>query len=241
MSNRRLAALVGAATVSVLALPASSLAATLAPLKPCYVSLATSTPQVEAIDVAGGGFAPNSKVDIAVDGRTVVVNVPVDPAGNLPPGVRAPAPFQPEGDKPFQLVATQQGDPAATATQASRVSALNVSVKPQRARPSSKVRFRGRGFTGPGRVYAHYRYRNKTRERVSFDPSGPCGKFSARKRQIPVRRAGTGRWTVQFSQQKSYSSNPPTMFVRLTILVTRTVRFSSLTPAPSSEFGFPAG
>lgn len=239
MSNRRLAALVGAVTVSALALPASSLAATLAPLKPCYVSLARSG-QVELIDVAGGGFAPNSRVDIAVDGRPVG-SVLVDPAGNLPPGLRAPAPSQPEGEKPFQVVATQQGDPAVTASQSSRVSALTVGIKPRRARPSSKVRFRGRGFTGPGRVYAHYRYRNKTRERVSFKKQGPCGTFAARKRQIPVRRPGTGAWTVQFSQQKKYSSKPSTMFVRLTILVTRTVRFSSLTPAPSSEFGFPAG
>ncbi len=39
MSIRRLAALAGAATVSALALPAVSPAATLAPLKPCYVSV----------------------------------------------------------------------------------------------------------------------------------------------------------------------------------------------------------
>ncbi len=166
----------------------------------------SSPPQleVELIDVAGGGFAPNSKVDISVDGKVVVANVPVDPQGNLPPGVQAPR-RSPEGDKPFQLVATQQGDPAATASQASRVTALNVGIQPRKARPSSKVRFRGRGFTGPGRVYAHYRYKNKTRKTVSFKPSGPCGTFSARKRQIPVRRPGTGQWTVQFDQQKSYA------------------------------------
>lgn len=241
MSIRRIGVLAGAVAVPALALPTSSLAATLAPLKPCYVSL-PSPPRVEAIRVAGGGFAPNSKVDIAVDGRTAVANVPVDAAGNLPPAVPGVlAPFTREGDKPFQVVATQQGDPAITASQSSRVTALTVGIQPRRARPSSRVRFRGRGFTGAGRVYAHYRYRNKTRERVSFKPSGPCGKFSARKRQIPVSRPGTGTWTVQFSQQKNYARRPATMFVRLKIFVTRTVRFSSLTPAPSSEFGFPTG
>ncbi len=246
MSIRRLAALAGAATMSALALPAASLGATLAPLKPCYVSVEDQRNpgkplELEPIDVAGGGFAPNSKVDIAVDGKVVVANVPVDPQGNLPAGVQAAPPFVSDGDKPFQLVATQQGDPAATASQASRVTALNVGIQPRRARPSSKVRFRGRGFTGPGRVYAHYRYKNKTRKTVSFKPSGPCGQFSARKRQIPVSRPGTGQWTVQFDQQKAYARTPSTVFVRLSILVTRTVRFSSLTPAPSSEFGFPAG
>lgn len=241
MSIRRFAALAGAAAVSALAVPAPSLAATLAPLKPCYVSVATSPPQLELINVAGGGFAPNAKVDIAVDGRPAVSNVPVDAQGNLPAGVRAPAPFTPEGDRPFQLVATQQGDPAATASQSSRVSALNVRIKPRRARPSSRVRFQGRGFTGPGRVYAHYRYKNRTRKTVSFKPKGACGTFSARKRQIPLPRVGTGRWTVQFDQQKRYAPQPSTVFVRLAIDVTRTVRFSSLTPAPNGEFGFPAG
>lgn len=242
MSIRRLAALAGAATVSALALPAVAPAATLAPLKPCYVSVDRPpplSPEVELIDVAGGGFAPNSKVDISVDGKVAVANVPVDPQGNLQ--TQAPAPLVSEGDKPFQLVATQQGDPAATASQASRVTALNVGIQPRRARPSSKVRFRGRGFTGAGRVYAHYIYKNKPRKRVSFKPRGPCGTFSARKRQIPVSRPGTGQWIVQFDQQKSYARKPSSVFVRLAILVTRTVRFSSLTPAPNGEFGFPAG
>ncbi len=98
MSIRRLAGLGGAATLIALALPGSALAATLAPLKPCYVASPRSEPpEAEAIFLAGGGFAPNSKVDISVDGAVAVANVPVDAAGNLPPELQSPAPLQTEG------------------------------------------------------------------------------------------------------------------------------------------------
>ena len=241
MKIRRLATLGAVATVTVAAAPATALGATLAPLKPCYVSVPTSPPQLELITVTGSGFTPNSKVDVSVDGRTAVNGVPVDGAGNLPAGVQAPAPFIAQRDKPFSVVATEQGNAASTATQASRVTALNVGIQPRKARPSSRVLFRGRGFTGAGPVYGHYRYKGKTRKTVTFKPKGPCGTFSQRKKQIPVSRPGTGQWLLQFDQQKRYARTPSSVFVRLKIVVTRTVRFSSLTPAPTSEFGFPAG
>ena len=123
--------------------------------------------------------------------------------------------------------------PAATGT--SRVTPLSVTIRPTRARPSSRVRFRGRGFTGKGRVYAHYRYKGRTRKRVSFKPRGACGTFTARKRQIPVARVRTGEWTVQFDQQKKYERKPDTAFVRLKIIVSRTVKFSR--DAQASAFG----
>jgi len=241
MHIHRLATLGAVVTVSAVAAPATALGATIEALKPCYVSVPTSPPQVEAMSLRGGGFTPNSKVDIAVDGSPAVTNVAVDPAGNLPPDLQAPAPVIAQRDKAFQIVATQQGNPAVTATTTSRVTALNVGIQPRRARPSSRVLFRGRGFTGEGPVYAHYRYKGKTRKTVKFKPSGPCGKFSQRKRQIPVSRPGTGQWTVQFDQQKRYERTPESVFVRLVIRVTRTVRFSTLPPAPKGEYAFLGG
>ncbi len=226
MSIRRLIALAITAAIGALALPAAALGAAFTAIKPCYVSLPTDNPQTELVDLAGNGFTPNSKVDIAFDGATVVSGAPVDPAGNLGTAARvtAPAPFVAKGEKAFQIVATEQGAAGPAISQATRVTALNVGIQPRKARPSSRVLFRGRGFTGKGNVYAHYRYKGKTRRRVTFKPTGPCGTFTTRKRQIPVDNPGTGQWTVQFDQQKKYARRPASVFVRLSILVTRTVR-----------------
>jgi hypothetical protein len=226
MHLRRNAALAGAATFAALAAPGAASAATLAPLKPCYVAVPSSPPQVERIDIGGSGYTPNSRVDIAVDGVPAVSGAPVDAAGNIAPGVQATAPFIAQRDKAFTVTATDQGNPANVATATSRVTALNVGIQPRRARPSSRVLFRGRGFTGAGKVFAHYRYKGRTRRTVTFTPTGPCGRFTTRKTQIPVSRPGTGSWTVQFDQQKRYARVPSSVFVRLTINVTRTVRFS---------------
>ncbi len=225
MEIRRLATLGGVATVTALAVPATALGASFTALKPCYVSLPGTAPQTEPVDLAGTGFAPGVPVDVDVDGRRTN-GIPVDAAGRLggdPANpILTPSPFIARRERAFRIVASQNGQPVATAT--SRVTALNVSLSPTRARPSRRITFRGRGFTGPGKVYAHYRFRNRTRATVSFTPEGPCGTFTARRRQIPVANPGTGEWTVQFDQQRKYSRVPTTVFVRLTIVVTRVPR-----------------
>lgn len=227
-SNRRLATLGCVAASTALAWPAAASAATFTSIKPCYVSLPGTSPVVEQITLSGTGFAPSVPADIDIDGSRAISGAPVDGAGTLGPDpaspVQAPSPFIASKDRPFQIVAFQNGAPAATAT--SQATALNVGLSPRRARPSRAVTFRGRGFTGAGKVYAHYRFKGRTRRTVTFKPKGPCGTFTAKKRQIPVSNPGTGTWTVQFDQQKKYSSTPSSVFVRLTILVSRTVRFN---------------
>ena len=222
----RLAA-VTVAVAAALGLPGAAAAAALTAIKPCYVSLPGTAPQSELIALSGSGFTPGSHVDIDIDGERRVNGAPVDAAGNLgadaPP--TTPSPFVADRDRTFTITATEQGGTSPVVVVQSQATALNVGISPRRARPSKKVRFRGRGFTGAGKVYAHYRYKGKTRKTVTFKPKGPCGKFDARKRQIPVRRPHTGEWTVQFDQQKRYSAMPKSVFVRLKILVTRTIRF----------------
>lgn len=228
MSNSRLAALVLVAALGALALPGAAFGAAFTALKPCYVSLPSDNPRTELINLSGTGFTPNARVDVAVDGAPAVSGAPVDAAGNLAADPAAPlvvpSPFVAERDREIQIVATEQGAAAPAISQATRVTALNVGIQPRRARPSSRVLFRGRGFTGGGKVYAHYRYKGRTRKTVTFAPTGPCGRFTARKRQIPVSHPGTGQWTVQFDQQRRYSRLPSSVFVRLSILVTRTLR-----------------
>lgn len=225
MSIRRLTPYGSVVTFALLALPGSAFGATLAPLKPCYVSVPSAARQVEPIVVAGSGFTPASRVDVSVDGAPKVTGVPVDPAGNLPAGVQVPAPFVSERDRPFSVVVSEQGNPANVVTATSQITALSASFQPRGGRPGRKVTFTGRGFTLPGRVYLHYRYKGKTRKVVTVKPSGPCGRFSVRRRLFPFSPVGTGRWIVQFDQQKKYSRTPRSAFVQQGVTVTRTVRF----------------
>ena len=44
-----------------------------------------------------------------------------------------------------------------------------------------------------------------------------------RHRQIPIRRAQTGRWSLQVDNQPVYRPQPATPFVRLSITVERIV------------------
>src|SRR5215211_8122232 len=87
-------------------------AATLEPLKPCYVSVTAGTR--EGVDVAGSGFTPGAIVDIALDGA-VQRTVAADAAGALPPQVLT-APYQPRRQRAFSVTAAERGNPANAVT-----------------------------------------------------------------------------------------------------------------------------
>jgi len=225
MPSRRAARLAAALAVALLALPAGARAATLDPLKPCYVSVTPETR--EGIDVGGSGFGPGSTVDLSVDGA-VHRTVQADAAGNLPPQVLQ-APHQPKGQRAFSVVAAERGNAINSVTLGSNVTALNLGVQPRRARPSKRVTFRGRGFTRAERVYAHYLFKGKVRRTVMLAAAtkGPCGTFTARRRQIPVKHPKTGTWTLQVDQQRRYSRAPDSVFVRVSIDVRRVFKLRS--------------
>ena len=75
---------------------ATAHAATLTPLKPCYISVTQRTPgdppeiTRERLDLAGSGFTPGALVDVSLDG-TLERTIQADAAGNLPPQVAAVA------------------------------------------------------------------------------------------------------------------------------------------------------
>lgn len=226
MSSRSLA-VSGALLVAVLA-PASAQAAVINPLKPCYVTAGTAqAPQAEGVSIVASGFTPNSKVDLSIDGAPVQngQGLQTDPTGALNALPEVPAPFIAEGSRDFTVTLTEQGNPANTVTATAKTTALNVSVKPKRARPSKRIRFRGAGFTDDKAVYAHYLYKGKVRRtvRMARNP-GTCGTWRKRARQIPIDEPGTGLWTVQFDQSKKYrapgSPSLTGVYVRLRINVT---------------------
>jgi hypothetical protein len=211
------AALAGA--ILAMALPATATAADLEPLKRCYVSV---TPEIrEPLLLDGEGFTPNAFLEMRVDGDLVSTEQ-ADPLGYLGPMESVSAPYQPEGQRTFQVSIAEQGNPLNVVTRTTRVTALDVDLRPASAKPSRVIRWSGRGFMAQRRIHAHYIYRGRSRKTVVLGrPSGPCGTFSVRRRQFPFTPR-TGTWTVQVDQDARHRSRPRSNYVRLAIIVSRT-------------------
>src|SRR5215218_5291418 len=143
--SARTPAVTGALLIALL-VPASAEAATIQPLKPCYVTAGTAEqPQAEGVQISAAGFTPNSKVDLAVtlDGQPSMTlpGLQTDAAGNLNVAPeQLGAPFVASGTHEFVLTLTQQDNPANTVSATSKTTALGLSVKPKRARPSKTIR-----------------------------------------------------------------------------------------------------
>lgn len=216
--------------LSALSPAIAAAAPTLSKIKSCYVSVridrATGQAITESVALRGSGFTANSRVDVSIDGVDAVTGVQIDGNGNLPPGA-IKAPYIRKGSRKFVVTVTEQGNPAQTVSTPSRVTALRVDVKPSRARPRSRITFRGTGFTGKQRtIWAHYVRGNsrKAKKTVRLGRAkGVCGSFKVKRRQFPFTPR-TGTWTVQIDQQKRYSKRPNSVFVRLQIVVRRILR-----------------
>ena len=214
----------GGALVAALGAPAAAQAAPeIAPLKPCYVTAQTDEgPRSEGMEIAATHFTPNSSVDLTIDGAPVEGGTGLKAGASGELSVSIPAPFVPEGSDAFTVTLTEQGNPANTAWQTAKSTALGVSLEPPSARPSQKVRFEGLGFTEDEAIYAHYIHKGKVREtvRMARKPRG-CGRFRTRRRQFPMRNPRLGKWTVQFDQSRRFvdPAQDPINFVRLGIRV----------------------
>jgi hypothetical protein len=226
-------ALAGAAIATLAAVPQTAAAATIDPLKPCYV--AARQDQRETIRVVAHGFTPGAFVNLYID--NVFQQPPVgtappqaDPNGDVgsdaTPGY-VMAPYPETRQRLFQLRLTEPpknpADPTdlgISATATAKVTRLMVTQTPRTATTSSRVRFRGRGFTQPGAaVYAHYVFAGKDRQTVRVaTPYGSCGLFSVKLRQFPMKKPRVGTWTIQFDQLRKYVPNPP-IFTSLAITV----------------------
>jgi hypothetical protein len=211
-----------AAVLGAVALPAPALAtpALTDPLKPCYVSVDPAARQV--INIHASGFTPASPVDVTVDDAGPVETYEVNRFGNVFAKIQAP--YQQSGERPITVTLAER-DSANTLTLSTRVTALAVTLKPKRAATSSRIRFRGRGFTRQKAIWAHYVFQGRVRKTVRFAtlPSGACGTFSVRRRQIPIAHPRAGVWTLQVDQQKRWSPKPKSVFVPIPITVRRVI------------------
>jgi hypothetical protein len=106
----------------------------------------------------------------------------------------------------------------------SRVTNLGVTLRPNPAKPSQKVRFRGRGFTKAAPVFAHYVFGGVLQKtvRIAKAPFGPCGQFSVKRKQIPVRNARVGDWRLQIDQQRKWAARPASNMQSMIIKVRET-------------------
>jgi hypothetical protein len=205
-----------------LAAPASA-APALDPLKPCYVSDGDAPEQRETMSIHATGFTPAAHVDMRLDDQPAGSGR-ADAAGVVTGGF--PAPFQGLGQRSFTLVIQEQENTSNFVQATSLVTNLSVTLRPNPAPPSRKVRFSGRGFTKDAPVYGHYVFGGKVRKTVRFArrPAAPCGVFHAKRRQIPVRRPATGDWLLQVDQQRKYSTTPASNVQPVIIKVRETIR-----------------
>ena len=207
--------LLGATLVAAVLLPATAHAATLNPLKPCYISVTQRTPGEapaitrEALDLGGSGFTPGALVDVSLDG-TLDRTLQADPAGNLPAQVLQ-SPYRARGEGPFTLTAAEQGNPANAVTLTSRTDRAVAPAAPARGRavapdPLHRPRLH-RAEGGVGALPATAA-RSARRSGLVRRIDNACGSFSVRRKQIPVKRPRTGNWTLQVDQQRRYSRAP---------------------------------
>jgi hypothetical protein len=202
---------------ALLAAPAS--AATVEDLKPCYVSAGRADEDREEILIRGTDFTQVSTVDVLFDGE-LMGSAPTGSIGEFE--IRLPAPFQAKGER--EVVVTVR-DAATQVDKLTRVTNLAMTVRPKRAAPGRRVRFRGRGFTQSAPVFAHYLFGGTEQKtvRLARRSTAPCGAFSVKRRLIPVDNARTGRWMMQVDQKRVYSPDPDPVWVRRPIDVVEIV------------------
>jgi hypothetical protein len=220
----------GALAVALAAPAAADAAPAMWPLKPCYVTAASSAgPQQEGMDILANGFSPNASVDLTIDGQPYEggSGLQANQDGALPVGA-IPAPFVEKGTREYTVTLTEVGNPANTVSTTAKSTALGVTLKPKDARTSRRIRFKGSGFTDDKPIWAHYIHKGKVRKtvRMARRPRGDCGGFKVRRRQIPIRKPGLGNWTIQFDQWREFKDPAveQIVYVRLGILIRRVPR-----------------
>jgi hypothetical protein len=197
-------AMAGAAAVAATAEAATF---SIAPVKPCYLG-------GEMVTGTGAGFTAAGPVDIAAD-STSLGQVTAEAAGGFitPPITLGEMP----GVKSHTLIATDQTNPALTATATFLGTTNTVSVKPPTGSAGTPRRIKGYGFLAGPKVYMHVRGRGYKSDGRIAKPKGACGTFEVRT-TIVRPGASDGVYKVQFDAKRRYSkSTRPSVRGRLTV------------------------
>jgi hypothetical protein len=198
------------ATLGVLgALAAPAAAATIQTL-PCNVD--TRVTGAKTVPLVGAGFTPGAFVTIQTNSTvapspTFLASAQADAAGNFAT-TASPALFNKfdTQEQTFNLIATDQANPAIVATAQFQQVRLGYVTNPSNGRPGRRATHTVRGFPIGKPVWLHFRYQGKTRRNVSLGSTqAPCGKAERRMRLLPTR-SRPGRWTVYVDQVRKYSA-----------------------------------
>ena len=162
--------------------------------------------------VVASGFAPGRPVTMWTSGAgaapLTIISGQADASGVLkglatPPALPSPA----SNLGSFTLTAADPTNPSLTAGPFPfSVVRFGMTRSPAPERPGQRVKFTARGYVPGKRVYAHFRYRGRTRRTVTLGvAAGPCGITSRRMRALPTKlRYGT--WRVYVDQSERFSS-----------------------------------
>jgi hypothetical protein len=208
--RRPLALLPAAAVLGLLGAAAAPAAAATIQTLPCNVD--TRVVGAKTVPLVGSGFTPGALVTIQTSSAvapspTFLTSAQADAAGNVKT-VASPPSFNrfDTQEQAFNLVATDQANPAIVATAQFDQVRLGYSTNPSTGRPTRRATHTVRGFPVGQPVWLHYRFGGKTRRNVSLGAArAPCGKAERRMTLLPTR-SRRGRWTVYVDQAKRYST-----------------------------------
>jgi len=154
------------------------------------------------VRVAAAGFTPGALVTVRAGDQTLASGV-ADASGTLAATGLAPSP--PAGRATAEFPVTASDDRGVVAPERSlTVTRLEVTL-PRRARPTSRVLYRARGFVPARTVYLHIRRGGRTLGRFGLGRArGACGDTSRRLRYMPLRSYRSGTYTYAFSHSRTY-------------------------------------
>ncbi|HEY0345414.1 MAG TPA: hypothetical protein VGC59_12230 [Solirubrobacteraceae bacterium] len=206
---RRALAAVPAATLGLLWAAAAPAAAATIQTLPCNVD--TRVIGAKTVPLVGTGFTPGGFVTIqttsaAAPTPTFFASAQADAAGNFATAA-SPALFNKfdTQEQSFNVIATDQTNPAIVATAPFEQVRLGYNTNPSNGRPSRRATHTVRGFPIGKPVWLHFRFGGKTRRDVSLGTAqAPCGKAERRMPLLPAR-SRRGKWTVYVDQVRKYS------------------------------------
>jgi hypothetical protein len=227
--SRRVLAASSAAALAVAAgeAGAASAAPTISSKIPCVANLGIGG--ALTLPVVGSGFSPNGVVSLSTTTASSpspkdLGSVNADPNGNVdsrvdPPVFRSTSTVM----QSFNLIAIDAANPANTATSTFRQVRFGFDANPDNGRPARRVTYTARGFLPGKAVYAHFRFRGRTRRNVKLGLAGePCGIVSKKMRLLPTKTR-FGRWTIYMDQAPTYSKST-LLQAKGSLVIQRTLR-----------------
>lgn len=203
------------AAAGLLAVPSAAQAAAIT-VPPC----ARVLPGQKTIPISGTGFTAGSfiRVDDAASSGETLGSATADAAGNFTD--RFFGPTFPNADTNQMTVNVSAVDDQGVASPPVPLQVVRITATlPDRARPTSRVRYRVYGFETGRRVYLHIRRGGRTRGTFRISTAtGPCGVATRRLRYMPLRRWSTGTYDYYFQHTRRFDRTKPGVKLQISIV-----------------------